>query len=100
MNRIRHWLTERLSRLTSIAVTGQRGSDHEERVVSKEDGPVGVFTISRARTNIDDLTRNSYHNATGDTQPNLEIIESPAQPSNVSESFNPYDRGTYKVLKK
>lgn len=100
MKRIRHWLTERLSRSTSAAETDQRDSDHEESVVSKEDGPVGVFTVRHTRTNIDDLEPNGYQEATGDTQPNLEIIERPSETPVMSESYDPYDSGTYKVLKK
>ena len=83
-----------------MAVTGQRGSDHEERDVSKKDTQRALVTIRRTQPKIDDLTSNGYHEATGDTQPNLEIIESPSETSVMSESYDPYDSGTYKVLKK
>jgi hypothetical protein len=100
MNRILHWITERLSRPTSAAETDQRDSDHEESVVSKDDGPVGVFTVRHARTNVDNSPTNGYEEATGDTQPDLEIIESPSETPVISESYDPYDSGTYRVLKK
>jgi hypothetical protein len=100
MNRILHWITERLSRRTVTGVTDQRDSDHEERDVGKKDTRPALVTIRRAQPNIEDLTPNGYHEATGDTQPDLEIIESPSETPVISESFDPYDSGTYRVLKK
>ena len=76
MNRILHWLTVKLSRSTSTGAT-------EERSVSKEENP------DEPVASTDD-----------DTQPNLEIIKDPSQNSNKSESFDPYDSGSFKVLKK
>ncbi len=100
MNRILHWLTVKLSRLTAADTIEQPGSDHEEQGFSEEDNPVEPVTIGDVQTNIDDLTPNNYREATGDTQPELEIIESPSPISNMSESFDPYDSGSFKVLKK
>jgi hypothetical protein len=57
-------------------------------------------TIGKVQTDIDDLTMNIYREATGDTQPELEIIESPSPISNLSDSFDPYDSGSFKVLRK
>ncbi len=73
------------SRLTSTGATEERGSDHEERGVSKEDNPGGP---------------DIYGEATGDTQPDLTIIKDPSRTSEMSESFDPYNSGTFKVLKK
>ena len=85
MNRILHWLTVKLSRSTSTEETEERGSDHEERGVSKEDIPGGP---------------DIYGEATGDTEPELEIIKDSSQTSDKSESYDPYNSGSFKVLKK
>jgi hypothetical protein len=100
MNRILHWITERLSSPASTAETDQRDSGHVEPVVNEEDGPVGVFTVRHARTNTDNSTTNGCQEATGDTQPDLAIIESPSETPVISESYDPYDSGTYRILKK
>jgi len=100
MNRILHWLTVKLSRPTAAETIEQPGSDYEERGFSEEDNPGEPVTIGKVQTDSDDLTPNIYHQATGDTQPELEIIESPSPISNLSESFDPYDSGSFKVLKK
>ena len=100
MNRILHWLTVKLSRRPVAETAEQLDSDHEEGGLSEEDNPVEPVTVGDVQTNIDDLTPNNYRQATGDTQPELEIIESPSPISNLSESFDPYDSGSFKVLKK
>ncbi len=100
MNRILHWLTVKLSRPTAAETIEQPGSDDEERGFSEEDNPVEPVTIGDVQTKIDDLTPNHYREATGDTQPQLEIIETPSPICNLSESFDPYDSGSFKVLKK
>ena len=100
MNRILHWLTVKLSRPTAAETIEQPGSDDEEGGFSEEDNPVQPVTIDKVQTDIDDLTPDIYHEATGDTQPELEIIESPSPVSDLSESFDPYDSGSFKVLKK
>ena len=56
--------------------------------------------VDDVQTNNDELTPNIYHDATGDTQPELEIIVNPEPISHVSESFDPYDTGSFKGLKK
>ena len=93
MNRILHWLTVKLSRLTSTGST-------EECSVCKEYNSGEPVTSSDLQANIDDLMPDIYGEATGDTQPDLEIIENPSQTSNMSESFDPYNSGSFKVLKK
>ncbi len=99
MNRILHWLTVKLSRLTSTGAT-------EERSVSKEENPDEPVTSSDLQANIDDLMPDIYGAATGDTQPdddtqpNLEIIENPSPTSEMSEGFDPYNTGGFKVPKK
>ena len=100
MNRILHWLTVKLSRPTVADTTDPPDSDYEERVFSEEDNPVEPVTIGGLQSNIDALTPNSYREATGDTQPELEIIKSDSPISILSESFDPYDSGSFKVLKK
>ncbi len=112
MNRILHWLTVKLSRSNSTGATEQRGSDNEERSVSKEDNPGEPVTVSEAQTNIDDLMPDIYGEATGDTQPDddtrtdddtqpyLEIIENPSRTSEMSEGFDPYNTGGLKGPKK
>ncbi len=85
MIRILHWLTAKLSRLTAVGATEPRGSDEEEYGVSEEEKPDGPAI---------------YVEANGDTQPRLEIIKDPAPISDMSESYDPYNSGTYKVLKK
>jgi hypothetical protein len=100
MNRILHWLTVKLSRPSVAETTEQPDSDDEERGFSEEDNPREPVTIDKVQNNIDDLTPNIYHDATGDTQPELEIIKSETPISNLSESFDPYDSGSFKVLKK
>ncbi len=100
MNRILHWLTVKLSRRTVAETAEQLDSDHEEGSFSEEDNPVEPVTIGDVQTNIDDLTPNNYREATGDTQPELEIIESPSPIADLSESFDPYDSGSFIVLKK
>jgi len=100
MNRILHWLTVKLSRPTVTDTTDQFGSDHDERDFGEEDNPVEPVTTGKVQTNIDDLTPSIYHDATGDTQPELEIIKSDSPISILSESFDPYDSGSFKVLKK
>ena len=100
MNRILHWLTVKLSRPTAAESVEQPDSDYEERDFSEEDNPGEPVTIGKVRTDIDDLTPNIYREATGDTQPELEIIESPVPIDNLSESFDPYDSGSFRVLKK
>ncbi len=99
MNRILHWLTVKLSRLTSTGST-------EECSVCREYNSGEPVTSSDLQANIDDLMPDIYGEATSDTradddtQPNLEIIENPSQTSNMSESFDPYNSGSFKVLKK
>ena len=100
MNRILHWLTVKLSRPTDAEMVEQPDSDYEEHDFSEEDNPGEPVTIGKVQTDIDDLTPNIYREATGDTQPELEIIETPSPISNLSESFDPYDSGTFRVLKK
>ena len=100
MNRILNWLTLKLSRRTVAETTEQFDSDDEKGGFSEEDNPVEPVTIGDVQTKIDDLTPNHYREATGDTQPQLEIIDSPSPISNLSESFDPYDSGSFKVLKK
>ncbi len=100
MNRILHWLTVKLSHPTAAETIEQPGSDYEERGFSEEDDPGEPVTIGKVQTDIDDLTPNIYREVTGDTQPELEIIESPSPISNLSESFDPYDSGSFKVLEK
>ena len=100
MNRILHWLTMKLSRPTAAETIEQPDADYEERGDSEEDNLGEPVTIGKVQTDIDDLTPNIYREATGDTQPELEIIESPAPIENLSESFDPYDSGSFRVLKK
>ena len=100
MNRILHWLTVKLSRPTAAETIEHAESDDEERDFSEEDNPGEPVTIGKVQTDIDDLTPNNYREATGDTQPELEIIESPSPIANLSESFDPYDSGSFRVLKK
>ncbi len=100
MNRILHWLTVKLSRPTVTDTTDQPDSDDEERGFSEEDNPVEPVTIGKVQTDIDELTPSIYHDATGDTQPELEIIKSDSPISDLSENFDPYDSGSFKVLKK
>ena len=100
MNRILHWLTVKLSHPAAAETIEQPGSDYEERGLSEEDDPGERVTIGKVQTDIDDLTMNIYREATGDTQPELEIIESPSPISNLSDSFDPYDSGSFKVLRK
>ncbi len=85
MIRILHWLTAKLSRLTSAGATEQSSPDQEEYGVSEEEKPRGPAI---------------YVEANGDTQPSLEIIKEPSRTSDMSESFDPYNSGTFKVLKK
>ena len=100
MNRILHWLTMKLSRPTAAETIEQPDFDYEERGFSEEDNPGEPVTIGKVQTDIDDWTPNIYREATGDTQPALEIIESPSPISNLSDSFDPYDSGSFKVLEK
>ena len=100
MNRILHWLNVKLSRTSVAETTEQLGSDDEERDFGEEDNPVEPVTIGDLQTHIDALTPNNYREATGDTQPELEIIKSDSPISILSESFDPYDSGSFKVLKK
>ena len=69
----------------------------EECGASKENKLSESVTISDAQTNIDELTPNMYGEATGDTQLKIEIIESPSRISNMSESFDPNDSGSFNV---
>ena len=85
MIRILHWLTAKLSRLTAAGATEPDGSDEEEYGVSKEKKPRGPAI---------------YVEENGDTQPSLEIIKEPSRTSDMSESYDPYNSGTFKVLKK
>lgn len=85
MIRIPHWLTAKLSRLTSVGVKEEHDFDQEEYDVSEEDKPRGPAI---------------YVEANGDTQPSLEIIKEPLRTSDMSDSFDPYNSGTFKVLKK
>lgn len=100
MNRILHWLTAKLSRPRVAETTERYGSDDEERGVSEEHNRDESVIVDDVQTDNDELTPNIYHDATGDTQPELEIIEGPTPISNLSESFDPYDSGSFKVLKK
>jgi hypothetical protein len=100
MNRILHWLTVKLSRPIAAETVEQPDPDDEERDFGEDDNPGEPVTIGKVQTDIDDLTPNIYREAAGDTQPELEIIESPSPISNLSESFDPYDSGSFKVLKK
>ncbi len=99
MNRILHWLTVKLSRLTSTGST-------EECSVCKEYNSGEPVTSSDLQANIDDLMPDIYGEATsdtqsdGDTQPNIEIIKDPSRASEMLESFDPYNSGSFKVLKK
>ncbi len=98
MNRILHWLTVKLSRSTPTEATEEHDSDNEEhdsdneergsdeeRGVSEENNPGGPGI---------------YGEATGDTEPDLEIIKEPPRTSDMSESYDPYNSGSFKVLKK
>ncbi len=101
MIRILHWLTAKLSRLTAAGATEpsgfdeeeygvseeemSRGSDEEEYGVSKEEKPRGPAI---------------YVEENGDTQPSLKIIKEPSRTSDMSESYDPYNSGTFNVLKK
>ncbi len=100
MNRILQWLTVKLPHPTAAETIEQPGSDYEERGFSEEDDPGEPVTIGKVQTDIADLMPNIYLEATGDTQPELEIIERPSLISNLSESLDPYDSGSFKVLKK
>jgi hypothetical protein len=106
MNRILHWLTAKLSRSTFAGESEQRDSDREQRGAGKEDQPGEPVTVSNVQTDIDDSTADIYDEATddipsdGDTQPNLVIIENPPETSAVTESFDPYNSGSYRALKK
>ena len=60
MKRILHWLTVKLSRLTSTGAT-------EERSVSKEYDPGEHVMSSDLQTNIDDLMPELYGDATRET---------------------------------
>jgi len=99
MKRILHWLTVKLSRLTSTGAT-------EERSVSKEYDPGEPVMSSDLQTDIDDLMPDIYGEATGDTQPDddtqpyPEIIENPSRTSEMSEGFDPYNTGAFKGPKK
>jgi hypothetical protein len=85
MIRILHWLTAKLSQLTAAWATEPRGSDEEEYGVSEEEKPRGPAI---------------YVEANGDTQPSLEIIKEPLRTPDMSEGFDPYNSGTFKILKK
>ena len=85
MHRILHWLTVKLSRSTSVGATEEHAFDQEEYGVSEEEKP-RVPSI--------------YVEADGDTQPSLEIIKEPLRTSDMSENYDPYNSGTFKVLKK
>jgi hypothetical protein len=85
MIRILHWLTAKLSWLTSAGATEERDFDQEEYGVTKEEKPRGPAI---------------YVETNGDTQPSLEIIKEPLLTSDMSDSFDPYNSGTFKVLKK
>lgn len=91
MNRILHWLTVKLLRSTPTEATEEHDSDNEERGsdeergVSEENNPGGPGI---------------YGEATGDTEPDLEIIKEPPRTSDMSESYDPYNSGSFKVLKK
>ncbi len=85
MIRILHWLTAKLSRSTAAGVIEEREFDEGGYVVSEEEKPRGPAI---------------YVEANGDTQPSLEIIKEPSRTSDMSESYDPYNSGTFKVLKK
>jgi len=85
MHRILHWLTVKLSRSTYAGVTEEGDFDLEEHGVSKEEMPRGPAICVEAG---------------GDTQPSLEIIKEPFRTSDMSENYDPYNSGTFKVLKK
>ena len=99
MNRILHWLTVKLSHSTSTGAT-------EERSISEEYNPDESVMSSDLQTNIDDLMPDIDGEGTddtqsdGDTQPNIEIIKDPSRASEMSESFDPYNSGSFKVPKK
>ena len=88
MNRILHWLTVKLSRSTVAETAEQFDSDYEEHGFSEEDNPGEPVTIGDVQAKTDDLTPDIYREATGDTEPELEIIESPSPISDMSESFD------------
>ncbi len=85
MHRILHWLTGKLSRSTSVGATEEHDFDQEEYGGSEEEQPRGPAI---------------YVEANGDTQPCLEIIKEPLRTPDMSEGFDPYNSGTFKVLKK
>lgn len=67
---------------------------------------------SDTHTSIDELMPDIYSASTGDTQPDddipsdddtqpvLEIIENPSRTDELSEGFDPYNSGDYRVPKK
>jgi len=85
MHLILDWLTVKLSRSTSVGATEEHDFDQEEYGFSKEEKPHGPAI---------------YVETNGDTQPSLEIIRDPSQISDMSESYDPYNSGTFKVLNK
>jgi hypothetical protein len=101
MIRILHWLTAKLSQLTDAGATEPDSSDEEEYGVSKEEMPLdsdeeeyGVSEEEKPRGPA------IYVEANGDTQPSLEIIKEPLRTPDMSEGFDPYNSGTFKILKK
>jgi len=106
MNRILHWLTAKLSQSTFKGEIEQRDSDQEEYVASEEDKPGESVALSNVQPDIDDSTPDIFDETTddipsdGDTQPNLVIIENPPETSEVTESFDPYNSGSFRALKK
>ena len=106
MHRILHWLTVKLPRSIFTGQTEQRDSEQEERGASKEDKPGEPVTLSDVQTNSDDSIPDIDDEATGDTepdgdtQPDLQIIDSPPRPPEITESFDPYNSGSFKALKK
>ena len=85
MHRILHWLTEKLSRSTSVGATEEHDFDQEEYGISEEEKPRGPAI---------------YVETNGDTQPSLEIIKEPLRTSDMSENYDRYNSGTFKALKK
>ena len=111
MNRVLHWLAEKLSRSTSTGATKGRGSSHE-------DSPGEPATASNVQTGTDGLMPDIYGKAAADTQqdddseqdddiqqdedtqPNLEILEDIPQTSELPDGTDPYNTGGFKILKK
>jgi len=111
MNRILHWLVDKLAHPISTRSNKQGRSDYEERDDSNEDVHEPV-TGNEEHTNMDEIMPDIYGESTDisqskdntqsdeDTQPDLEIIEAPSPSSERSKGFDPYNSGDFKFPKK